>query len=448
MEQTLELLLGDFRAGKRELNRLFFVGLFFALATHFYVVEPYFLFKQQEASLEADKISLEKSVKKLTKQEKELLATKKSVHAGLARIREQINSFPNQLRDSLPDIRTALGMRPDNQRLHHALTGYRDTSNIQQQAPIQQQAQNIPPPITIPGHITQFPPAVRWYIDEQFQKLVTDLNQSVVSPLMNLAEREHIAGAEDLDAFGREAVQQVHDHISSIDPNFWHSYGGPGGKLDVAGQIRRTIEQAFSPLEKKVEQVLKQTKKLRKQQTDKVTNLESELNTTKTKITELSDRLKTLESPFGRIPLGLTDLIKIFPFILAAMTILLTVRLNQSLNLRSIIQEAFDHEHSTLPPSLQEYQLGGWLFPAASRKQPFIFLALWFVIIIALSCRAAWLIGWTAMLFEAKTAHIFINQTMYKSCFTAALVLMIVAAFTGLRNLFLTPGVQTGQTSC
>lgn len=35
MEQTLELLLGDFRAGKKELNRLFFIGLFFALATHF-----------------------------------------------------------------------------------------------------------------------------------------------------------------------------------------------------------------------------------------------------------------------------------------------------------------------------------------------------------------------------------------------------------------------------
>ncbi len=442
MEQTLKLLQGDFRAGKKELSRLFFVGLFFALATHFYVVEPYFLLKQQEVSFESDKISLEKSVKKITKQEKELLATKKSVHAGLERIREQINSFPNKLRDTLPDIKAAIDMRLDNNG--QDLTEPQNISNSMNR-PAQN---NTRPPITIPKHITQFPPAVRWYINKQFQKLVTDLNQSVVSPLMNLAKREHITGAEDLDAFGREAVQQVQDHISSIDPDFWHSYGGSRGKQAVAGRIQRTIDQPFSSLEKKVEQILKQIKKLRKQQVDKVTNLENKLNTTKTKIIELSNRLETLESPFGRIPLGLTDLIKIFPFILAAMTMLLSVRLNQSLNLRSIIQEAFDHEHSTLPSSLQEYQLGGWLFPSASHKQPFIFLSLWFVVIIALSCRAAWLIGWTAIFFEAKTAHIVINQIMYKSCFAAALVLMIVAAFIGLRNLFLTPSVQTGQTSC
>ena len=96
-----------------------------------------------------------------------------------------------------------------------------------------------------------------------------------------------------------------------------------------------------------------------------------------------------------------------------------------------------------LTVSLQEYLLGGWLFPTTSRKQPLILLAAWFITVITLSCRAAWLIGWTSRLFETQIVHPFINQSIYKSCFTAVLILMILAAFKGLKNLYLTSSVKS-----
>ena len=438
MEQTLELLLGDFRSKTKEYNRLFFVGLFFALATHFYVVEPYFLFKQQQAVLKVSSASIQQSVKELYVQENELLATQKNLRAGLARIRKQVNSFPDLLRDSLPDIRAALANRSNNQLIRRGGPAeHPNTPYMQQQAPNISVAS-----IIIPDHITRFSPAVRWYIDEWFKKLLVDLDQSVVNPLKQLAQGEEIAGAEQLDKLGRKAVQQVHNHISGINPNFWRTYGGRGGKQDVAGQIRKNIEQAFYPLETKVEQVLLLTKKLRLQQSAQLKELEKKLAITKKQITELSNRLKTLESPFGPIPLGLTDLIKVFPFIMAAMLIILAVRLNQSLRLRSIIGEIFNHDHRMLTVPLQEYLLGGWLFPTASRKQPLILLGAWFITVITLSCRAAWLIGWTSRLFETQTDHTFINQSIYKFCFTAVLILVVLASFRGLKNLYLTPIIK------
>ncbi len=433
MEQATEYLIDDFRLGKKEFNRLFLIGLFFALACHFYVVEPYFLFKQQEASLNISRATIQQSVHELSIQENKLVTTKKNVHDGLDSVQKKITSFPNHLRKSLPNIRDALRNSPSNEQIDQDIPVYQDMQYIQQQAPV-----ISTPSIIIPAHITKFPQAVSWYIDEWFKKLMTDLDQTVVSPLMDLAQREKITGAEQLKELSQEAVQQVHTHISGIDPNFWRSYGGAGGKLDVAGQIRRNIEQAFHPLETKVKQVLTQTKNLRQQQSDQLKKHEEKLSITKKQITELADRLKTLESPFGRIPLGLIDLIKIFPFILAAIAITLTARLNQSIRLRSLIQEIHSHDHLKLSESLQEYQLGGWLFPATSRKQPFILLAAWFIIVIFLSCRAAWLVGWTSRLFETPAAHIFINQSIYKSCYTAVLILMIVTAIKGLKNLYQT----------
>ena len=438
MEQRFELLIDDFRSGKKECNRLFFAGLFFALAAHFYVLEPYFLFKQQEASLKTSSASIQQSVKKLLVQEKELSATKKDVRAGLDRIRRQVNSFPDLLRNSLPDIRAALANRQGDRLIERRTPDHHNTSYMQQQA-----SDISFKSITIPSHITEFSPAVRWYIDEWFEKLLADLENSVVNPLKKLAQQDEISGAEQLDKLGREAVQQLNNHISGINPNFWHTYSGVGGKQHVAGQVRQNIKQAFSPLETKVEHILTLTKNLRLQQSARLKKLEEKLATTKKQITELSNRLKTLESPFGRIPLDLTDLIKIFPFIMAAILIALTVRLSQSLRIRSMIEKIFGHDHNMPPVPLQEYLLGGWLFPTPSRKNPTILLTVWFIIVISLSCRAAWLIGWTSMLFAAEADYTFINKSIYKTFFSAALVIMILAAFKCLKNLYITPSIKT-----
>lgn len=431
MEQTLDLLLGDLRSGKKELNRLFFVGLFFALATHFYVVEPYFFFKLQEASLADQKISIQLSLETILSQESELRKTQKKITKGLNKIRERINSLPKHLRDSLPDIRHSLQENINDRQ--------ENRTDMQQQAVNFDDDQDDTTQfsfIIIPEHITEFSPAVHWYIDDWFKKLLFDLDQTVVSPLMALAQQEKIAGAEQLDKLAREAVQKIQKKISDIKPDFWRTYSGRGGKQEVARDVQQTIKWAFNPLETEVEQILEQTKKLRLQQSNQLKELETELAAAGKNISELSDQLKSLESPFGRIPLRLTDLIRIFPFILAGMAIILTVRLNQSLLLRTIIQKTFDQDGRNLPKYFQEYQLGGWLFPVAKRKRPLILLAGWFIIISYLSCRAAWLIGWTSMLFETQTAHVFTNQTLYKLCCSVALVMMVLAAFISMKNLY------------
>lgn len=427
MKKTYELLLGDFRSGKKEVNRLFLVGLFFILATHFYVLEPYFFFRQQETTFTKYKTDLESSIENLAKQEKELLSTKNSINAGLSGIRSTISSFPDQLRNMLPNIRDALDKRSDNEPS-------RDDNQDMLQMHIASTS------LDTPDDINDFSGAVRWYIDNEFQKLLTDLNNSVATPLTDLARRENITGAEEIGGLSKKAIKEIQDFIRLIDPDFWHHYGGPGGKEEVARQIQRTIEHAFSPLVKKVGQILDETQTLRDEQLDSVKNLGDELEKVETNIIMLSERLETLESPFGRIPLKLIDIIKIFPFILAAIAIFMSVRLNNALNLRNILKEQFKKEQSSLPSEIREYQLGGWLFSVSKPGLSIVLLTGWFVITIALSFRAAWLIAWTEIFFKSETSFIFINQSMYKSIFTIVLILLVATAFISLKKIFHTYG--------
>jgi len=179
---------------------------------------------------------------------------------------------------------------------------------------------------------------------------------------------------------------------------------------------------------------LELTKKLLQLQSGQLKTLDEKLTATKLEISQLSERLKTLESPFGHIHLGLTDMMRVFPFILTALTITLAAQLCQALRVRSIIQELFRDDSQTYPVSLRVYQTSGWLFPSTLQKQPLFLMTTGFAILMTMSCRTAWLIGWDPRHF---VSFVLISQSFYKFSFIVALGLMIVASLTGLKNLYI-----------
>ncbi|MEW6520516.1 MAG: hypothetical protein AB1461_13995 [Thermodesulfobacteriota bacterium] len=391
----------DYRSSIREINRLLVVGLFFALAAQAYVIEPYFQLKDREQSLQNSLPAMEQSIKTLSGQAEEISRVKEAAGSALEQIREELNRFPDELRDALPDIRDALnkrdlpgpgpdadfaGLPPDNL----ASQQYMPQQNMQQQYMQQPLA---PGAITLPTEITTFAAAVNWYVNDWFGRLLADLENRVVKPVAELDGDGSSGGAGDLRAISRQAVDAVKERISAIDPDFWHSYGGRGGKLDVAVTLRDHIETAFAPLEGQVVALLGQTNRQLQGQEQELAALRQTIAGAREQIRGLSDRLQAIESPFGPLPLSMTDVIRLFPFLLVTLAVRLALVMREGAAQKSLFLQLTAGPHEAVAARLRRYQLRSLLLGPSSRLLGLAAMSAWLTVLLAVFSRAAWLIG-------------------------------------------------------
>ncbi|WDP88491.1 MAG: hypothetical protein HUN04_01530 [Desulfobacter sp.] len=426
MDKTAGLLIDDFRLAKKKLHRLFIIGLALALGAQFYVVEPYVSLKQREAGLNRSQKESRTAIKHSLEKETRLRQTKNKVNKELTAIRERINEFPDRLRRDLSRIRETLAVRQAG--------GPSPTPQQQSLSQPLDRAQSGPA-IPIPGRIKEFSPAVLWYIDDWFNRLMEDLDRSAAAPLRLLAADTGISGADRLAPLAGEAVQALNKHIQKIDPGFWHSYGGTGGKREVAAGFRQELNRVFSPIETEVDRILNQSKKHLAVRSGQLKIMNRELEQIRKELEGLSQRISPLESTFGPIPLELKDLIRLFPFILSALVLTLSFRLNQVLRLRAMARELFVRD-APMPPQLVSYHLGGWLLPEpGGRPGPLPITLAGFFLLMAMFLRSAVLVGWHPELFGKEILDVFFSQGVYRTGLATALLLMLLAAAKALGDL-------------
>jgi hypothetical protein len=420
-----DVILNDYRSSIKEINRLFLVGLFFTLAAHFYVVEPYFQLKIREQSLQNSLPAMEQSINVLGQEATKINEAKQSASAALQEIREDLLRFPDQLRDALPDIQSALN--PAN----NPLPGGQYSNSVLYGQYAQQQYMQQPLPgrtIILPAEITTFEAAVNWYVNDWFAKLLAELENRVVKPVGELGSTN---GAGDLDEICKNAVDTVKKTINAVDPDFWHSYGGRGGKMDVASTIRDNIESSFAPLENRVYQLLEETNRQRQGQEEKLAGFNKTIAATRDKIAFLSDRLKSIESPFGPLPLRLTDLIKLFPFLLAALAVKLAFVMRQA-----AAQQALFKQLTAAGPAdatsqlLLQYQLRSFLLAPAGRLLSLAAMSAWLTVLFAVFIRSVWLMSIHPQIFidGGEQEALFMNPQLYHTGCLAGLALLAGAA--------------------
>ena len=425
-----DAILNDYRASIREINRLLLVGLFFALAAHFYVIEPYFQLKSREQALQGSLPAMEQSVKALSREAARINEAKQSATSALQQIRQQLIQFPDQLRNALPDIREALSLR--NIPLSGPSAGNApDLPPYNQYAQQQYMQQPLPrTTITLPAEITDFAAAVNWYVNDWFTRLLAELEDRVVKPVAGLGSRPIANGTRDLNAVSQQAIDTVKNQINAIDPDFWHSYGGSGGKLDVASTLRDSIEAAFAPLEREVFALFEETNRQRQSQEEKLAALNQTLADTRQQITFLSDRLKAIESPFGPLPLRLTDLIKLFPFLLVALAVKLALVMREGALQKSLFLQMTSSGNETTSPQLRLYQLRSALLAPSSRLLALAAMSAWLTVLLAVFSRSAWLISSNQQIIMDSGGQevLSLNPQIYQSGCLTGLALLAGAA--------------------
>jgi len=443
-----DVMLNDYRVSIKEINRLFLVGLLFALASHFYVIEPYFQLKSKEQSLQNSLPAMEQSLNVIMRDEAKISEAKQSVAAALQQIRDNLLQFPDQLRDVLPDIQSALNLRgsPAPGQPAVAAPDLPPYAQFNQQQYMQQALPGST--ITLPGEINSFEAAVNWYVNDWFARLLAELENRVVKPVIDLDSAGSTNGARDLHEICTNAVDAVKKHINAIDPDFWHSYGGRGGKVDVASGIRDNIESAFAPLENKVFELLEETNRQRQSQEEKLAMLNMTISDTREKITFLSDRLKAIESPFGPLPLRMTDLIKLFPFLLVALAVKLAFVMREGALQKSLFRQMNDRPNDTAAQLLMQYQLRSLLLAPASSPASLAAMAAWLTALLAVFIRSAWLISSNPQVFTGggEQQALALNPQLYHAGFLAGLALLTGAGAIMLKICWQSgAGAKTGQ---
>ncbi|CAG0942801.1 hypothetical protein BROC_02009 [Candidatus Brocadiaceae bacterium] len=427
MPQLFDVLFDDLRSCKNKVNRLLGAGLLFALIAHFYVVEPYFEYKEQEPRLKKSLDEKKIQFDQLSGQAERIANLSQNIKANQANIENKIKDFPQHLRGILSDLWNVFHSESSSN------TSNRST-HIQQSAPVQQSI-NIQQPIAnmplnvqqsgsikigdffLPSDVTTFNNGVHWYIETWFNNLLNDIREGIEEPIKQVKITSDMVGDIDLQNVTQQGIKDIQKYIDRVEkenPNFWHSYSGPRGKLDVAQELQNEVKKSFGSLEEKVNILvgrLKEAVKVQKEELDKMNNDMTKLQDSKDK---LDSRLSSLESPFGRIPADLPDLIKLFPIIIVGLMVTVMVTLHKSKSLYSVLWEEYKKNTSEVDVKAFQGQTDCWYLPPYSSLFHPMVLVILIAIIIGIFVRACLLVISEPDLFTSLTGE---AQSLRKNLF-------------------------------
>ena len=240
MSQFFDTVWNDFLSVKKDFNRYIIIGVLCVFITHFYVIESYFFYKNQQKKavkeLKEKKVQLEKLLKQL----EYLETTYKKVHKPFQNIQEKIRAFPQHLRSVLPKIRRSFSANFPSQP--------RDQT-------WQQSDYRVEPLLSFPSNVKTFEEAVRWYINRWFKEIINGLQNKVVNPVWELEEDLRLGDQTKLAYLCQDALKKIRNYIDNIDPNFWHSY--ERGKVSMASGLYHVVEESFKPIYKEIDRLIK-----------------------------------------------------------------------------------------------------------------------------------------------------------------------------------------------
>lgn len=267
MPQLFDVLFDDLRSCKNKVNRLLGAGLLFALIAHFYVVEPYFEYKEQEPRLKKSLDEKKIQFDQLSGQSERITNLSKNIKANQTTIENKIKDFPQHLRGILSDLWNFFHSESSPN------TSNRST-HIQQPAPVQQSI-NIQRPaegigknenysnmpfsvqqsgfikigdFILPSDITTFNDGVHWYIETWFNNVLNDIREGIEEPIKQANITSDMVGDIDLQNVTQQGIKDIQKYIDRVEkenPNFWRSYSGPRGKLDVAQELQNEVKKVI-----------------------------------------------------------------------------------------------------------------------------------------------------------------------------------------------------------
>jgi type II secretory pathway component PulM len=419
MADLADVLFSDLRASRQTLNRLLSGSIIFALLGHFYVLEPYFQYKAQERKANAELQSARKEHAKLEKQLPKIRAANKQAKNALESIDSRIQEYPNHLRDTLPKIAQALRAREEIGLLEQIDPRFLVPPHmVPDLIQAVQQRRSRVSELDLPPHITEFEQGVRWYIENWFEALIKDIREQVNQPLLSLSQQQFRVELADLHTLADQGMEKLRHYLDGLDPNFWHVYSGlEASKMGVAQGLKQVLTEAFDPMLAEVAKLLRTVEQEIKRQEARSAQVEKNLKEIQKLWRKFEARIASLDSPFGKLPLGLTELITLFPLLIVILMVVTAGVLHKGSRLYIALWAEFKKKRKGANAvSLKQYVDSWYLPPYRNLVEPMA-LGVVFAVLAGIFVRAALLVAGESSLFTSLAGE---TEYFKRNLFTVA----------------------------
>jgi len=377
----------------------------FALLFLFIILIPFVTIRiiNERAALRQEKLKTEINKKQ------EVLDTYKTVQQAIEQLHHDLNQGPQRLRQFI----------------------FSPQRNDFQMQMVPQENFAVQQPIPTPPQQRDFIPdansmneRVRLEVQRQFEEYNIILQRFVLEPLKSLDNDKLVV--IDIKNIGVGLDSLKNDFAAELaqNPRFWETYSGKGGFYSTLDdKVQRFWNIHGSQIDEQSRLLQKQTNELQNIQN----KLNDQLNNMKEQEQQIGARLEQIEFPFGKLPVGLTESIAVFPIILALGFLVIASQLRETIQLRKNFHQLYQRKDPT-KTVLDDQQIALiaplWIDPESTSKQKlvrFTILSIPFLIFI-ISCILIFY-NWSIPGFFAYADQL--NWWLYGGMYLLSLVIFI-----------------------
>jgi len=384
----------------------------FALLFFFIIIIPFVSIRiiNERTGLRQEKLKTE------IVQKQEILDKYKNIQNAINGLHADLKNGPQQLRKFI--------FSPQRSNIQMPILSQ---PNMPAQQPIQsplQQSDIIVDEISLNNRVQR-------EVHRQFETYDTILRRDVLQPLKSLNNDTLVViDMKSIEA-GLDTLKE--DFISELEqnPQFWETYSGKGGFYSTLDdKVQQFWDIHGSQIDKQSRFIQQQSDKLQEIQN----KLDDRLNKMKDQEKQIGARLEQIEFPFGKLPVGLTESIAIFPIILAIGFLVIASQLRETIQLRKSFHQLYQRKDPTRT-ILDDQQIALiaplWIDPVSPNKQKLArvtILAIPFLIFIVSGILI--LYNWSIPGFFAYADQL--NWWLYGGLYVLSLVIFVY----GYRQIF------------
>jgi hypothetical protein len=334
-EEYLKQLLERYEARSKTFRTLLFGFVGFGFVFLLLVLMPFVGLRRQHRALNSQLVDANRRADSVAA----ALAVYGTATRGFTELRRAIDNGAFELRDAIPRLTRSLELMAEP---NIGLAQQVAQQMVQQQITQQQVSQQATQQQTGSGQCEVAPDRsarmnclVSQQVRAQFDRYAQVLEASVIGPIETLTGKNGGPQATVLRR-GLDSIRSGFEARLAATPRFWEQFGG---KVDFFGELSRDLDGYWTRFGFQA-------------QSDSLRVAQQRLDTTsaalKTRMTQLEGqeeglaaRLATIESPLGKLPIGLVEGVQIFPLLMAIGFVWICAVLAELAGMRSALQSGY-----------------------------------------------------------------------------------------------------------
>lgn len=358
-------------------RKIFASLLAFTAAFAFFIAWPFLSAVHQEHALNREITDIKAELKQLSAQharyqipKRNIQALNKKIDGGPSMLRAYIQAINAERPFPYPAVDPACKHLVDPPQAQFSVQSQQYQIPLQQQ---QQQAQQTTPPAADDACAqgsTQDRAICR--IDRFVQYQLCEYEQffrrPVLSSLAELADQgKPLFDQAELDQQFAAVREALHKHIE-VNPTFWRTYEGKGG---VSVKLQDEVKRLWSDMSARIEPITKDLGQRMARANQRQNELKEADEALAEQRDELQERLAEIQSPIGKLPIGLSESVLMFPIVLVIGFGMATSGFLEQLRLRRCLMAAEaegGYSDSILKTSELARVAPLWIEPAASNQ--------------------------------------------------------------------------------